>query len=253
MVTTAKFPGRQFRCRLEEVAPLARLAHGQYQKYRPDFLEVSTDFGAAFDTDYEAKLAAFEQLVPTRQRIVSAAEQNRRLNKAAKALRHPLNLLEIQIGSASRAKSLTVAAKDMGLARVRAGINSRDMQGLDDALGALIGLVEVNKAALTARGMKPQALLDLRAARTTLGVSNTTHDGNRLDQPELTEANIQAGNDLWNLMAEILRVGRLLYKESNKQRAASFTLARLKKLMRSANEGGAKDVDEPDSGRVGNG
>jgi hypothetical protein len=34
-------------------------------------------------------------------------------------------------------------------------------------------------------------------------------------------------------------VGKLLYKETNKKRAQAFTMARLLKLMRAANAGGA--------------
>ncbi len=238
-------PGRQFRCRLEELGPVARLAYAQYAKYKADFEDVSTEFGDAFDAEFERLRAAFEALVPARQRRVTAKEAARRMNLAAKALRDPLNRLDIQIGAAGRAKTLTVAAKDMGLGEVRAEIQSRDMEGLDEALGALIGLVETNQKALTDKGMKAQALLDLRAARQTLGLSNTTQDSGRLEQAELTEANVQAGNALWAAVSEILRVGRLLYKETNKKRAAGFTLARLKKLMRSANAGGAAtDGDE---------
>ena len=122
---------------------------------------------------------------------------------------------------------------------MRAAISSRNIEGLDLALGGLIGLVEANQQALTDRGMKAQALADLRAARQSLGLTNTTQDGNRLDSVELTAENVKAANDLWADVAEILRTGRLLYRETNKKRAQGFTLARLLKLMRSANEGSA--------------
>ena len=45
-------------------------------------------------------------------------------------------------------------------------------------------------------------------------------------------------------VAEILRVGKLLYRETNRKRAQGFTMARLLKLMRSGNESGvAPDED----------
>lgn len=244
MARTASLPERQFECRLEEVGPVARLARAQYLKYRDDFTEASTDFGDTFETNFDKKLLKFEQLVPSRQRIMTAAEQTRRLNTAAKALRHPLNVFDIQIGAAGRAKTLTVATTDMGLGAVRAAISNRNIEGLDRALGGLIGMIEVNQQALTDKGMKAQALQGLRDARRDLGVSNTTQDSDRLESVELTAENVQAANDLWEDVAEILRVGRLLYKETNKKRAQSFTLARLLKLMRSANEGGADEAPE---------
>ncbi len=237
MFTPDSLPARQFTCRLEELSPIAKLAHARYLEFRDDFTDASTDFGAAFETSFAQKLAAFEGLLPARQRILTAAEQTRRLNAAAKALRHPLNRLDIHIGAAGKARTLTVAPQAMGLGPVREAINNRNLEGLDRTLGELIGLVEVNAAALADRGMKPQALLDLRQAHKALGGSNTTQDAERLGRPELTATNIEAGNALWAEVAEILRVGRLLYKETNKKRAATFTLARLLKLMRSANEG----------------
>lgn len=239
MASTDSLPERQFSCRLEEIAPVANLAFARYNKYRDDFTDVSTDFGATFETNFNQKLLKFTALVPTRQRILTGAEQTRLLNQAAKALRQPLDRLDIQIGAAGKAQLLTVATKDMGLAPVRAAINNRNIESLDKALGELIGLVEANEPALTAKGMKPQALADLRTARQSLGLRNTEQDSNRLDSVELTAENITAANALWEDVTEILRVGRLLYKETNKKRADSFTLARLLKLMRSANAGGA--------------
>ena len=185
--------------------------------------------------------------MPSHQRQMTAAEETRRLNAAAKALRQPLNLLDIQIGKAGQLKTLTVPAKDMGLRPVRTAISNRNIEGLDLALGGLIKLIETNQPALTDRGMKAQSLTDLRAARTSLGLSNTTQDSGRLEQVELTAENIKAANDLWEDVSEILRVGRLLYKETNKKRAQAFTMARLLKLMRAANEGGtaATDSEQP--------
>ena len=243
MASTDSLPERQFSCRLEELGPTARLAFTRYQKYHDDFTDASTDFGAAFDTRFAEKQVIFEQLVPSRQRTMTAAEETRRLNAAAKALRHPLNLLDIQIVAAAKAQTLTVAAKAMGLGPVRAAINNRNIEGLELALGDLLQLIGTNQQALTAKGMKPKALTDLRAARQGLGLSNTTQDSGRLDSVELTAENIKAANALWVLVAEILRTGRLLYKETNPKRAQGFTMARLLKLMRAANEGGAAAAD----------
>lgn len=244
MQTPAGWPKRQFRCRLEELGPLARLIYARYQKHRTDFLEASTDFGPGFEAAYQLRIDAFEVLVPTRQRQLTAKEEAERLNAAAKALRHPLNLLDIQIGAAAKAKTLTVSVAGMGLGRVRNEITTRDLEGLDRALGDLIKLVEVNLRALTDKGMKAETLQALKDARRALGQDNTTQDSDRLDSVELTVENVEAGNALWELVAEILRVGRLLYKETNKARAKGYTMARLKRLMRSANEGGADDAEE---------
>ncbi len=247
MASSNNLPEREFTCRLEEVGPVASLSLALYKKYRDDFTDVSPDFDDAFELGFGQKQLKFEQLVPSRQRLMTAAEETRRLNAAAKALRQPLNVLDIQIGKAAKLKTLTVAAADMGLRPVRAAISNRNIEGLDQALGELIGLVETNQKALTDRGMKAQALADLRTARQGLGLSNTTQDLNRLGSVELTAENIRAANALWEDVAEILRTGRLLYKETNKKRAQSFTLARLLKLMRAANKGeqGPEDGEQP--------
>lgn len=246
MTTSAAWPKRQFRCRLEELGPLARLTYARYLKHRTDFLDATTDFGDAFETEFMKRSEAFEKLVPTRQRQLTAKEEAERLNAAAKQLRHPLNLLDIQVGSAGRAGLLTVTVKDFGLGRVRNEISTRDLEGLDGALGDLIKLVEVNQQALTDKGMKPATLQALKDARQSLGEDSTEQDSDRLDSVELTEENVKAGNALWELVAEILRVGRLLYKETNPKRAKGYTMARLKRLMRSANEGGKEPPVEGD-------
>lgn len=246
MNTSVELPKRQFRCRLEELGPLAQLTFARYQKHRPDFLDASTDFGEAFDTRFKDRLAVFEALVPTRQRQLLARAEAERLNAAARQLRHPLNLLDIQVGAAGRAGTLTVAAADFGIGRVRTEISTRDLEGLDGALGDLIKLAEANLPALRAKGFKDSTLQALKDARKTLTEENVAQDGERLDSVELTEENVRAGNALWELVAEIMRVGRLLYRETNPTRAKNYTLRRLKALMRSANEGGTgEDPEEP--------
>ncbi len=208
-----------------------------------DFGKVSPDFkGSTFLTEFDARYAALENLVPTAVRRVTDAEVTKTMNQLAKSLREPLNLLEIRVNrAAKKSAGLTVAAAKFNIGKVRTKINNREMEGLDGALKTLLYLVAENEPTLTAQGHMAADTKLFADARTALSRYNTTQNDNLNAQLTLTVENMTAANALWELMSEMMEAGRLMYKVEQPRKAMAYTMARLKKRMRqerAAKEGG---------------
>ncbi|GAA4020898.1 hypothetical protein GCM10022409_00540 [Hymenobacter glaciei] len=226
---------RLFRCRLEELGPLNDMVLAMFTTNQADFGKASPDYAdKGYRKGWDASQAAFAGLVPTGVRRASDKDVTKTMAQVAKSLRDPLNFLDLRLSRAAKKGGLTASAADFGLGKVRAGITTRDMEGLDGALGHLLQLVETpaNLTALTAQGHTAADTQAFADARQQLGDFNTAQNTNQNAALELTEENIKAGNALWEYVVDALGTGALMYKESQPKKAKTFSMATLLKRIR---------------------
>lgn len=212
------------------------------------FTTNQADFGTASpdydDKDYlkgwQAHQETFAELVPTGVRRASDKDVTKTMAQVAKGLRDPLNFLDLRLTRAAKKGGLTASAADFGLGKVRSEITTRDMEGLDSALGHLLQLVQApaNLAALTAQGHKADDTKAFADARKQLSDFNTAQNTNQNTALELTDENTKAGNALWEYITDVLGTGNLMYKETNPKKAKTFSMATLLKRIRRENGGG---------------
>ena len=233
-------PKRRYPCRIDEVGPLAQMIRSSFATDQADFAAASPDFtGPAFLTEYDKRYDALEVQVPSANRRATDAEVTKAMNKVAKDLRDPLNLLNLRLNRAEKkTPALTVAPAAFGLGKVRKAIAVRDMEKLDGALKSLLGLLTDNTAQLATQGHTATNTAAFAAARQTISGFNVTQNDNENTRLVLTEENMTAANAMWELVNELLEAGRLMYKETQPRKAVAYTLARLKKRMRAENNGG---------------
>lgn len=242
-MATTDLPERQYQCRIDEVGPLAQMLRSSFVTDQKDFAKASPDFaGTTFLKEYDKRYDALEGLVPTAARRLTDAEVTRIMHKLAKSLRDPLNWLEIRvIRAAKKPGGLTVLPSQFGLAKVRTKIKNREMEGLDGALKYLLQMIADNIDALTSQGHTADDTKVLTDARQNLKGYNTKQNDNQNAQLVLTEENVTAANALWELMAELMETGKLMYRETQPRKAAAYTMLKLKKRMRQERAKGEED------------
>ncbi|MBC7448336.1 MAG: hypothetical protein H7330_09780 [Hymenobacteraceae bacterium] len=242
-MSSSTLPKRRYQCRIDEIGPTAQMLRSSFVTDQADFGKVSPDFkGSTFLTEFDTRYDTLDNLVQSAVQRVIDAEVTKTMNRLAKSLREPLNLLEIRVKRAAKKPAgLTVAAAKFNIGKVRTKINNREMEGLDGALKTLLQLVADNAPALTAQGQMAADTKVFADARAALSGYNTTQNDNMNAQLTLTVENMTAANALWELMSEIMEAGRLMYQESQPRKAVGYMMARLKKRMRqerAAKEGG---------------
>lgn len=247
MSKTTSGTARLFRCRLEELGPLNDMVLAMFTTNQADFGKASPDYA---DKDYlkgwAASRAVFAGLVPTGVRRASDKDVTRTMAQVAKSLRDPLNFLDLRLSRAAKKGGLMASAADFGLGKVRTEITTRDMEGLDGALGHLLQLVTApaNLTALTAQGHTAADTKAFADARQQLGGFNTAQNTNQNAALELTEENTKAGNALWEYVVDVLGTGALMYKESQPKKAKTFSITTLLKRIRKENPASG-DVQPP--------
>jgi hypothetical protein len=243
MPTTTPGTARLFRCRLEELGPLNDMVQAMFSTDQADFGKASPDYvDQDYLTGWNARQTSFAALVPTGVRRASNKDVTKTMAQVAKGLRDPLNFLDLRLTRAAKKGGLTASAADFGLGKVRSEISTRDMEGLDSALGHLLQLVQApaNLAALAAQGHTADDTQAFADARQQLSGFNTAQNTNQNAALELTEENIKAGNALWEYVTDVLGTGTLMYKEKNPKKAKTFSMATLLKRIRQEHGGAGK-------------
>ena len=250
MATTTPQTTRQFRTRLEELGPLDDMVQAMFKTDQKDFGKASPDYAEAdYLKGWQARRADFTKLVPSGARRGAAKATTKTMGQVAKDLRDPLNWLNIRLNRAAKKGGLTVAVEDFGLGKVRSEITTKDMEGLDGALGYLLKLLAVpaNQQALAAQGHTAADTNAFADAQQQLSTFNTAQNTDQNATLELTDENIKAGNALWEYIMDVLGTGALLYKETNPKKAKTYAVATLLKRMRQEHGGGG-DAQPPVAG-----
>ncbi|MDQ2769861.1 MAG: hypothetical protein M3Y54_05105 [Bacteroidota bacterium] len=238
MAKTTAETARLFRCRLEELGPLNDMVQAMFVTNQADFGKASPDYAAqGYLPGWTAQQATFATLVPTGVRRASDKEVTKTMTQVSKSLRDPLNWLNLRLNRAAKKGGLTASLDDFGLGRVRTDITTRDMEGLDGALSHLLQLLAMpaNQTALTAQGHTAADTQAFADARQQLSTFNTAQNTNQNAALELTEANVKAGNALWEYIVDVLATGNLMYKETLPKKARTFSMATLLKRIRKEN------------------
>lgn len=220
---------KKFTCRIEELPVLGGFIGISFESYIIDFINYSPDFKEPYLANYKARLNAVEEIVFSKKighelKLVTA-----RLYKTMDELREPLNRLG---GYVDRAVDLSVNTKDFGIRKVRDSINRRDTEMFLSGMAFLIQNIDDNMERLAAKGFSDSS------RELFLSVKNKVKEDNDLqnikigERSNLVHANMRKLNELWLLMSDIMKTGKILYKNTDAARAKEFTMTVLKDRIR---------------------
>ena len=219
-----------FKCRFDEVAPLARLLWNSYQRDKADFVELlPDDYTVDFDRDYTKKLKAVEGLVDSSVQQAKGMVFTAEIAALYEALPNLLNRLEARM---RRAEGLTVPAKKFGIGAARDARSQGDNEELAGDLNTLLQNVAANEKALAAKGQQPADTEKIQAVYEALVAGSTAHGTSASTQRQLTQANVKTINELQTLMNHVFADGKALYARSDKARRKDYTYQQLLKQVR---------------------
>lgn len=220
---------KKFSCRIEELPVLGGFVGNSFETNMGDFIEYSPDFKEPYFTVYKAKLKAVEEIVFPKKVIKEMKVVTSRLYQSMENLRDSLNKLQ---GYVERADGLSVTAKDFGIKAVRDGIAKKDVEKFLGGLAFLIQNIDDNFDKLAAKGFRQNA------KEVFVNTKNNVKDDNELQNTKTNEVAVLVQNnisklvELWDLMTDILKIGKILYKNTDTAKTKEFTMAVLKDRIR---------------------
>lgn len=219
----------KIRVRIEEVPAIGRFLIDSLTTDFADFTALSPLYNAGYLTNANGKLAVVEGLINPKQLTAELKVITLRMLSTMEGLRGKIDKLERYIDLAS---GLTIGKKDFGIGKVRSEINQRDVEGLIGALKDLLKNVNNNMAALVAVGYSAAQHTALQTAKSDLTADNTAQNAKVNERDNKVIANYGLLNEFWDIMTDIGKSGRAIYKTSFPNKVDDYTIAALKRRIR---------------------
>lgn len=219
----------KIRCQIEEFPSLAGFVLASFKNDRKDFESFSPDFNATFLQDTIQKVNALTSIINPKQLTAELKAITASIYATQAALHQPLNYLEAYV---NRASGLTIDPSDFGFKNVRKANNAGNIQALTSSLDLVISNTKKNSAALYSKGFTPAQLANLEALNHKLYTQNIAQNQKINERKSLVASNNTQMNELWNIIIDILDIGKRIYKTSNPAKLPNYTLRRLIARMR---------------------
>ncbi len=175
------------------------------------------DFGPAFLTAFAAARAQVKAATGAAVRRGSGVVVTNRLYANLDALPPLLDRLDARLGLLP-AEALTVPVKNFGLRALRSRLRARDAEAVSQGLGQLRHLIADNRSALDSKGYKKAEFDELTALHTAIDADNALQNVGQNTSQETTRAEDAAYATLNKLLGQVLRAGRLLFKNDKAKR-----------------------------------
>lgn len=220
---------RKFSLRIEEMPVVGGFLLKSLELDFAEFQAYSPDFNQDYKTNFQTKLEFVDGIVNPKKLQGELKKVTENMYSAIDGLRNPLLLLE---GYIKRAENLTILPKDFGISGVRKELSNKDQEALLENLKTLFQNIDVNLAALQAKGFTQTAYNELKATRDFLKNGNQSQNQKLNEKQKLVEENIEVFNDLWDIMKDVMDTGKRISKSNSKLRIDDYTATKLKSRVR---------------------
>jgi translation elongation factor EF-1beta len=153
-----------------------------------------------------------------------------RYSATIKGLLDPINRVT---GYIKLAKSnLKVTPDGFGMSALRLSIDKNDVEGVIAKLHIVLGNIRTYKASLAEQGLTDELIDGLTAASQSLAADKLQQFEIISNRRSIVQNNLGLLNDSYEQGAEILSIGKILYKGKDAAKQADYTFAELLKKVR---------------------
>ena len=233
---------KKFNCAADQLPIALRMALTSLKIDWADFSSYAPGvFNNSFIQESEAKIISFEQLTKTwdvkqQQKVVST--QN--LPAALKDVQLQLNPVEGYLKLADT--TLDISRDDFGLDKLRDALHAKDIAGVVSAGNSVIIHLKRNEVALTAMGMKPDAITNLAAKLIEVESLKISQNNLKNKTGRVSSTNIEAGNEIWDTLKIITDTGTAIYKGVDSVKQKEYTLSAIFKRIRNTQENSTNET-----------
>ena len=241
---------RGFNCKDEELPVVCGFAAISLARDLNDFTEYSPIFDNGYVEVFQGKISVVQELVQPKSETVLLKVITERINNNLDAMISPINYLDGYLELAS--KNVPISATDFGLTQLRKSVRSRDIENVLKLLRTVNGNINKYKDDLMAKGLTEPQIVKFTEVSFTL-----TEDKNKKyklisNRTAIVQNNLGILNDLNDQMAEICKIGKILYKQTDKAKLKDYTFAQMMKQVRRVDKPeGEKTTEKPDTDNEG--
>lgn len=221
---------RSFGCKNEELPVVCGFGAISLARDLSDFTAYSSVFDAAYLVAFQAKIDMVEELVQPLVETVELKLITERIYQTLDGLIAPLNHLSGYLKLAG--KQVPVSSTDFGLVQLRKSARARDVEGVLIQLHTVEGNIKKYKTALMAKGVTEELIAKFTDAGRLLVENKNRKFSLVSNRAAMVQNNQGLLNDLYDQLTEICRIGKILYKQTDKAKLKDYTFTRMMKQVR---------------------
>ncbi len=221
---------RSYSCKDEELPVICNFLHFSLQRDLADFTAYSPKFTQDYADTFKTKINTLSELVEPKSETVELKTITERLYATMDNLLSPINYLT---GYIDLGRSLIpISQADFGLPALRKTIKSRDVEAVLKHLHTVnANIVKFNEA-LTTQGLSAELTATFSDAVELVANDKQKQYEIVSNRKTVVQNNIGLFNALFEQAGEIMAIGKILYKLTDKIRLQEYTFSKLKKRVR---------------------
>ena len=221
---------RDYSCKDEELPMICMFGASNLRHDLPDFSAFSPLFNPDYVSRFDSRIADVSDLILPRSETLELKIITQRMRETFRVLIDLVNRLTGYITLARLEQTISVT--DFGIKYLRKSIADHDAEGVIQALHTIIGNISKYKVELQAQGMS-----DENISRFTDILSSVANDKQKQveiinNRKHIVQNNVDSFNGLFGQLNEILGVGKILYKATNRAKLKDYTFSELIKHVR---------------------
>jgi len=221
---------RNFNCKDEELPVVCGFLAISLNRDLNDFVAFSPQFLSGYVDGFKAKIDAVDELVQPKSETIELKMLNERIYATLDSLITPINYIEGYLNLAG--KTVPITAADFGLTSLRKSARSRDVESVLKLLRTVEGNLAKYKTELEAKGLTEALVLKFAEAGTFLADDRNKKYELVSKRMALVQNNLGMLNDLYDQLVEICKIGKILYKQTDKAKLNDYTFSYLMKQVR---------------------
>jgi hypothetical protein len=221
---------RNFNCKDEELPVVCGFLAISLNRDLNDFVAFSPQFVSSYVDGFKAKIDAVDELVQPKSETIELKMLNERIYATLDSLITPINYIEGYLNLAG--KTVPITAADFGLTSLRKSARSRDVESVLKLLRTVEGNLAKYKTELEAKGLTEALVLKFAETGTLLADDRNKKYELVSKRMALVQNNLGMLNDLYDQLVEICKIGKILYKQTDKAKLNDYTFSYLMKQVR---------------------
>lgn len=228
---------RDFNCRDEELPVIANFILFSMNRDIADFTAFSPKFNAEYLNGLETKIKSVSDLVEPESETLAKKLITERLRVSTEGLTPKIDYVA---GYLALASDLQISDAAFGISALRKSIRAKDAESIVDKLDVLLKNVDTYKSALMGQGMSDELINELETTAVKIASDRQKQYEIGSNRKILVQNNIGELNELYAIISEIMKVGKILYRK-DAAKVEEYTFVKLRNKIRRVSQPSGKE------------
>ena len=221
---------RNFNCKNEELPIICGFSAISLARDLEAFAAYSPQFNSEYVDIYKANIDAAQELVQPKAETVQLKKLNEHIYSTLDSLITDANHVEGYLMLAK--KTVPLSAADFGLTQLKKSCSNRDLENVLTQMRTVKGYMIKYGTELATKGLTEAFVEKFAETEAQLAENRKTKYEIVSNRAAIVQNNMGTLNDLYDQFTEICKIGKILFKKTDKAKLNDYTFSYLLRQVR---------------------